>query len=182
MRTPALIGLLACLAAGCAAFKPRPADPGLFLLAPLDAQVELTVTQQLKFSKGGQHFETLAVIELSREMLSMAALGPLGNRMLALRWDGKTLEQERDPSLPADLPLQLILRDLQLALWPAESVQAAIKAKFWSLEDLGSKRILSKNGMEVVRITFGSGDRWHSTILFEHLTLGYRLEIQPLKD
>jgi hypothetical protein len=184
LRSAALIlGLASALgAAGCAAFRPRPLDPGLFMLAPQAAGAELSLTQILRFSKGDKAFEALAAVELSRDLLSVAALGPMGNRVLALSWDGKNLEQERDPSIPAELPLVLILRDLQLALWPASALREALSGKGWSLEDAGHSRILRKDGRDVVRISYGGQDRWHSAIQFEHLTLGYRLDIQAVKD
>jgi len=177
-----LTGILVLGALGCATLRPKPADPGLFLLSPASALADLSVTQALVFSKGASRFESLAALEVNAESVSLAGLGPLGNRMLALRWDGKKLEKESDPGLPPGLPLELILRDVQLAFWPAAAVRAAIAAKGWTLEDEGMQRTLRQGGVEVVRIRYGAADRWHSDVIFEHLSLGYRLDIRAVKD
>jgi hypothetical protein len=167
---------------GCAALKPRPADPGLFLLPPSEAGTEISLSQSLAFSKGEQHFEALAAIELDASHLSLVGLGPLGNRMLALRYDGEHLEQERDPSLPPELPLQLILRDIELAYWPAEALRKRLGPEGWQIEEAALARTLVKNGAEVVRILYGGADRWRSPLSFEHRGLGYRLDIHPIKE
>ena len=175
------LAVLALASSACAALKPRPLDPGLFLLPPGAAGVVLSLTQALIFSKGASHFESLAAVEVSKDSVALAGLSPLGNRMLSLRWDGKTLEQEHDASLPPDLPLKLILRDLQLAFWPQAAVQGAL-GRDWTLEDDGSTRLLKKSGQTVVKISYGGTDRWHSKARFEHLGLGYQLDINPVDD
>ena len=182
MRAQRLKLLLLLPFLGCAALKPRPLDPGLFLLQPQAAGVELSVTQALVFSKGASRFESVAALEVGPEAVSLAGLGPMGNRMLALRWDGKKLEKESDPSLPPDLPLELILRDVQLAFWPVEAVREAIKGGGWTLEDEGLRRTLRKDGADVVRIRYDGPRRWHSNVIFEHISLGYRLDINTVED
>ena len=178
----ACLSLALALLVGCATLKPRPADPGLFLLPPSDAGVEISLSQSLAFSKGARHFEALAVIELDSSHLSLVGLGPLGNRMLALRWDGKKLEQESDPSLPPDLPLKLILRDIQLAYWPAEALRKRLAPEGWQIEEGALSRTLLKDGAQVVRIIYGGADRWRSALSFEHRSLGYHLDIHPIKE
>jgi hypothetical protein len=177
-----LTGLALCLVLGCAAAKPRPDDPGLFLLLPSDAGAEVSVTQSLAFSRGGTHFEALAVLQVDKRAVALVGMGPMGNRMLSLRWDGKHLDQQRDSQLPAELPLELILRDVQLAFWPAAALRKALPGRAWTLEDESSQRTLSDAGVAVVRIRYFGQDRWHSKAVFEHLAMGYRLEINPIKD
>jgi hypothetical protein len=173
-----------CLFLGCAAAgtKARPRDPGLFLLAPSEAGAELSVTQSLSFSKGASHFEALAVLQVDRQAVTLVGLGPMGNRLLSLRWDGSRLDKERDPQLPKELPLELILRDVQLAYWPAEAVRRALPKGGWSLQDGERLRVLSQAGADIVRIRYQGADRWHSATTFEHLGMGYRLDITPIKD
>jgi hypothetical protein len=174
-----MVLLLICM--GCAAAKPRPSDPGLFLLKPADAGVTLELTQSLVFSKGETRSESLAAIEISPEAVAVVGLSPLGNRVLALRWDGTHYEEERDPSLPKDLPLKLILRDMMTAFWPADAVRAKL-GKGWSLADEEGCRTLFDAGQAVIRIHYQGADHWHSPALFEHLALGYKLEITPLAE
>jgi hypothetical protein len=151
------------------------------LLKPADAGVTLELTQSLVFEKGGTRSESLAAIEVSPEAVAVVGLSPLGNRMLGLRWDGKNYEEERDPSLPKELPLKLILRDMMTAFWPLEAVKAKLP-QGWSIEDELGCRTLFQDGHPVIRIHYDAADRWHGKTNFEHLTLGYRLEITPLPE
>ena len=122
-----LAGLL--LICGCAGLKPRPADPGLFLLSPASAGFSTTLTQVISVAKGvSASVEVMAVVEISPESVKLAALGPMGNRVLSLDWDGKNLKQERDPTLPKDFPVELILRDMMLAYWTEASILEALPA------------------------------------------------------
>lgn len=171
------IGALAACRTG-----PRPLDPGLFLLPPAAAGFEGSLAQEVSFEKGETRFEATALLEVSRDEVILVGLSPLGTRMITLRWDGRKLTQERDPLIPKGLPLRLILRDVQLASWPAAAVRAALPGRRWTLEDAGSERVLLKDGRAVVRIRYGGADRRRSDLEFEHLGLGYRMRIHPLPD
>jgi hypothetical protein len=181
LRACLTLAVALALSAGCAAIKPTPEDPGLFLLQPKDAGLSISLSQSITLRKGPRIFEALAAVEVAPDHVSLAALGPLGNRMLALRWDGKTLEQEKDPSLPPELPLGLILRDLQAAFWPAGAVRGGLP-KGWTLDETPLQRQLSLDGRPVLRIRYAGADHWHSALHFEHLGLGYSLDISPLPD
>jgi hypothetical protein len=173
-----LVLLLAC---GCAALKPRPADPGLFLLKPADAGFSATLTQVVSVAKGvSASVDVMAVVEITPESVKLAALGPMGNRVLALEWDGQTLVEERDPSLPKDFPAQLILRDMMLAYWSQAAIQEALPTH-WSLKFEKASRAFFKNGQEVIHIAF-SGDPFKEPIDFEHKTLGYKLHIRQVES
>jgi hypothetical protein len=181
LRAFLIAGLLA-LGTGCAALKPKPHDPGIFLLPPSAAGVEKSLMQSLILIKGTSRFEALAAIEVSPEALSVVGLGPLGNRLMGLRWDGKHLEQERDPHLPKDLPLELILRDLEIAFWPTQALKGPLNSKGYTLSDDASVRTVSQDGQVLIRIHYDAADRWDSPAVFENLGLGYSLEIHPIKD
>lgn len=174
----ALIGIL--LLTSCAVLTPRPADPGLFLVAPSAAAKQASLSQSVRMtSDKGATFETLAAVEIDPHYLRVAALGPMGNRILMLEWDGKDYKEERDPNLPKDFPAKVVLRDLTLALFPAEAVRKALPSSDWSLQEKPRARELSLDGKPVIHIDYSTDDPWNSIIHFRHLTLGYQLEIQP---
>lgn len=184
-----LAGLvLALLPAGCATLtapaKPsvRGLDPGLFLLQPSAAGFEASLTQEVSFQRGTTRFDSTAVVEVSSTSVVLVGLSPFGTRMLSLRWDGKKLSQERDRSIPKELPLEVILRDIMLASWPAAAVAAALPGPSWELRDEGMERTLLKGGQAVVRIRYGGADRLRGDLEFEHLGLGYLMKIHPLKE
>jgi len=166
------------LLSGCAASRPRPADPGLFLLKPAEAGFSATLTQVISVSKAGSSVEVMAVVEISPESVKLAALGPMGNRVLSLVWDGKKLIQELDPSLSKDFPATLTLRDMMLAYWSQEAVSKALPAR-WAMKLSPGKREFFKDGNEVILISY-SGDPFKDPIDFEHKALGYKLRIRQV--
>jgi Protein of unknown function (DUF3261) len=171
-----LLGLLA----GCAVFATRPADPGLFLLPPSAAGRQASLAQSVRMtSDKGATFEALAAVEIDPRWLRVAALGPMGNRIMLLEWDGQRYQEERDPHLPADFPLKVVLRDLEFALFPAAAVRKALPSSAWVLLETPRARELRLDGTPVIRIDYSSDDPYTSTIHFKHLTLGYQLEIRP---
>jgi hypothetical protein len=171
-----LLGLLA----GCALFTPRPADPGLFLLPPSAAGRQASLAQSVTMtSDKGATFEALTAVEVDPRWLRVAALGPMGNRILFLDWDGKRYQEERDPHLPADFPLKVVLRDLELSLFPAAAVRQALPSGDWALLEKPRLRVLTLDGKPVIRIEYSTDDPWTSTVNFRHLTYGYRLEVRP---
>lgn len=169
-------------ASACAAIAPRPTDPGLFLIAPSAAGRVVSVEQAVRVEHEGgtEPFETLAAVELDRHWLRVAALGPLGNRILFLEWDGKDFHEERDPHVPARFPAKLVLRDLELALFPAAAIRAALPSRSWSLVDAPRHRELSLDGKPVIAIDYSADDPWQSDVHFRHLALHYQLEIRPV--
>jgi hypothetical protein len=178
-RAATLVMLGASLAS-CAALASRPADPGLFSIPPRAAERAISVTQTVRVERAGAPpFEVLAVVELDAHWLRVAALGPLGNRILLLEWDGSAYHEERDPQVPADFPLELVLRDLELALFPASAVRQALPSEAWSLSETPERRVLLLDQKPVISIDYSAPDHFRCDVHLRHLTLGYQIEIKP---
>jgi hypothetical protein len=138
------------------------------------------VVQTVRFERAGAPpFEVLAVVELDAHWLRVAALGPLGNRILLLEWDGSTYHEERGPQVPADFPLELILRDLELALFPSSAVRQALPSAAWTLGETPYRRVLLLDQKPVIAIDYSAEDHFRCTVRFHHLTLAYHIEISP---
>ncbi len=166
----------------CGAVAKRPEDPGLFLIHPAQGARELSVAQAVRIDRAeGQPFETLAAVELDRHWLRVAALGPLGNRILFLEWDGEQYHEERDPHLPQEFPSKLVLRDLQLSLFPASAIRKVLPAD-WILLESPRRRVLEHGGKPVIVIDYSADDRWLGTVTFQHLGVGYRLQIRAVES
>jgi hypothetical protein len=104
-----------------------------------------------------------------------------GQRMLTLRYDGVKLHEQRNPMLPRDVRGADILTDLQMALWPAEAVRAALPPD-WTLSDSDTLRTLSKNSREMVTISYDAVPRWKSVVTLRNIEYNYRLVIRSVAE
>ncbi len=111
--------LLLTLLTACATSSARRGFEALPLLSPASFGAEATGVQRLTLSRlaGGQPAGDPLVLDAAVEV-DAAALRVagvlLGQRILLLGWDGKVLEEQREPVVPQALEGRAILRDLQL--------------------------------------------------------------------
>ena len=112
--------------------------------------------------------------------MTLACLGPFSHRLIALSWDGVKFQRELDPAVPRNLPVELILRDLQLVYWPAEVIRRALPSG-WELKLKAGTREYINNGKEVIEVRY-AGDRFKDPIEFEHKAAEYKLVIHTLES
>ncbi|SPS01222.1 DUF3261 domain-containing protein [Cupriavidus taiwanensis] len=179
------LALAAVLAAGCASpgavaqrTAPAAAATALLRLPPAALQRELKLQQHItvEFTVQGrtERRELLALLEADAARTRLAAIG--GGQVLArLDWDGTTLQVSRAPWAPAELQPERILSDLQLALWPAAAIRAALP-EGWSFDATPALRQLRQGGEAVAEIRFPDA----ATTLFVQHRDGYRLTIRNL--
>lgn len=177
MRVLALV----LLVTGCAALRPYPGDPGKFLLPPSEAGFEGTLPQRVTLRQpNGQEIDALVSAEVGPKEVRLAVLSPMGMRVLGLIWNGRTLVEERAENVPKELPATTILRDLQLACWPEESVRAALPSG-WVLESSETERRIFTAGKPGLVIRFGP-QRLKGPIEFVNEAVGYSLVVTPLSQ
>jgi hypothetical protein len=174
-----LTGLVACATPP----RPRPAAPGEPLpelhLAPAALGATVSLSQRLVFAHeadpgGPRSLE--ALLEVDPALMQLAGFA-MGQRILTLRWNGSTLDEERDARLPAQFQSAPVLRDVQLVYWPADAVRAALPPG-WTLEDGPGQRTLSKNGREWVTVRYDGEPRWQGRTLLTNLSEHYQLTIE----
>lgn len=178
------LALAAALAAGCASPGAAPertapaAATALLRLPPAALQRELKLQQHItvEFTVQGrtERRELLTLLEADAARTRLAAIGS-GQVLARLDWDGTTLQVARAPWAPAELQPERILSDLQLALWPAAAIRAALPAG-WSLEATPALRQLRQGSEAVAEIRFPDA----ATTLFVQHRDGYRLTIRQL--
>ncbi|MES2740479.1 MAG: DUF3261 domain-containing protein [Pseudomonadota bacterium] len=175
------VALLVALLAGCASAPPAPAPARLGLrLAPAALGHSISVQQHLRVERGGRIDELDAALEVDPGQLDLVGLA-LGQRVLSLHYDGKELSTWRHFMLPAQVRAEDVLEDMQLTLWPAAAIQAALPAG-WRIEEQGMRRTLSLDGVPVTRIDYSAHPRWSGTVVLENLRYHYRLTIQSAPD
>ena len=164
---------------GCAAAPAQPARLGL-RLAPATLGVSLSLQQHLSIERQGRVDELDAALEIDPERLDMVGLA-LGQRMLALHYDGRSLQSWRHPLVPEQLRGEDVLEDLQLTLWPIEVIEKALPAG-WSIAEDGRRRTLRLLDQPVLVIDYSGEPRWSGKIELTNLRYRYRLTIQSVSS
>ena len=171
----ALASLLVLGAMGCENSLPRSGRIGL-KLPPSAFGASVNVQQHLTVDHDGRVDELDAALEIDPERVDMVGL-VLGQRVLALHYDGKRLEIWRHPMMPQALRGEDVLEDLQLTLWPAEEIRAVLPAG-WRIEESDRRRTILKKEVPVTVIQYSSQPRWSGTVELQNLRFRYRLTIR----
>ena len=174
--------LLAAIAAGlfgCADAPSQPARLGL-RLAPVTLGTSLSLQQHLRIERPGRIDELDAALEVDAERLDMVGIA-LGQRILALHYDGSSLQSWRHPLVPEQLRGEDVLEDLQLTLWPIEVIEKALPAG-WSIAENGRRRTLRLLDQPVMVIDYSGEPRWSGKIELTNLRYQYRLTIQSVSS
>lgn len=166
------LGALLISLVGCATTVPAaPVSPRL-RLSPASLGTTLALQQQLTVTVGDQTHRLEVLLEADAQAVRVAVLS-LGQTAARLEWDGANLIQSRASWWPDAISAERILDDMQLMLWPVESVNAGLPAG-WSLASSAALRVLSRDGQAVVRV------RYETPNVSElvHLRQGYRVRVE----
>lgn len=166
--------LTACLGPPSQPKRLRLMLPPAALAATVSLQQHLTVEQQ------GQVNEFDAALEIDSQRLDLIAIA-LGQRVLALHYDGRTLQSWRHPMVPVQLRDEDILEDLQLTLWPIDAIQQALPPG-WRIEEDGLRRVLSSGESPVTVIEYSGHPRWSGKVELMNLRYRYRLTIESVSN
>jgi hypothetical protein len=170
------------LLAGCITPSVQPiAIPKLSLqLAPADLGATIALQQHLKVERNGKIDELDAALEVDSEQLQLVGLA-FGQRVLSLDYDGVKLTSWRHFMLPEQVRAEDVLQDIQLTLWPLESIRHALPVN-WRIEDNGLKRDVYFGDELVCEITYSSLPRWSGTVHLVNLHYHYALTINSLMN
>ena len=172
----ALIAALILLGlTGCENSLPRGGRIGL-KLPPSTLGASVNLQQHLTVDRNGRMDELDAVLEIDPERIDMVGL-LLGQRVLALHYDGKKLETWRHPMMTEGLRGEDVLEDLQLTLWPVEEIRAALPAG-WRIEENDGRRTILEKDAPVTVIQYSAQPRWSGTVELDNLRFHYRLTIR----
>jgi hypothetical protein len=165
----------AVLLAGCAGTLPQaaPDSTPLLRLPPAALGRSLALQQRLDVFVHGRAPQQVEVLLEADAQAVRLALVSLGQTAATLQWDGQQLQETRAPWWPAAVRGERILSDLQLVLWPAEAVRAALPTG-WTLEASTEQRVLRLNGDAVATVRYAGAQ--HAELV--NLRDGYRLAIE----
>lgn len=165
--------------AACATLPTLTAPARLGLkLAPAALGQAISLQQHLIVERNGRVDELDAALEVDAEHLEMVGLA-FGQRVLSLHYDGSELKTWRHALLPAQVRAEDVLEDLQLTMWPLDSIAQALPVG-WKIEDIGLHRTLFLDDVVVLKIEYGGFPRWSGKVRLENLRYKYSLTIQSV--
>ena len=173
------LALIAATLLGCSAAPAPPARLGL-RLAPATLGASLSLQQHLNIERQGRIDTLDAALEVDAERLDLVGLA-LGQRMLALHFDGRSLQSWRHPLVPEQLRGEDVLEDLQLTLWPIDVIESALPSG-WSISESGRRRVLRRLDEPIMVIEYSGEPRWNGRIELTNLRYQYRLTIQSVSS
>jgi len=163
------------LMAGCATAPPPQARLGL-KLPPAALGESISVQQHLKVERAGRIDDLDVALQVEPDAIDVVGLA-FGQRVLTMRYDGKELTSWRHMMLPAQVRPEDVLEDMQLTLWPAESIASALPSG-WRIAEQGATRTLYLENEPVMTIVYSGAPRWSGTVVLENLRYHYKLTIQ----
>ena len=175
----AALALVATQLLGCYTAPASPARLGL-RLAPATLGASLNLQQNLRIERPGRIDTLDAALEVDAERLDLVGLA-LGQRMLALHFDGRSLQSWRHPLVPELLRGEDVLEDLQLTLWPLDVIESALPSG-WSISETGRRRVLRQLDEPIMVIEYSGEPRWNGRIELTNLRYQYRLTIQSVSS
>jgi hypothetical protein len=176
MNNKSLIAALALALGGCASTGQAPLARLGLKLAPSALGESVSLQQHLTVERGGRIDELDAALEIDPAKIEMVGLA-FGQRVLSINYDGKEMTSWRHLMLPKQVRADDVLEDMQLTLWPAASIAAALPDG-WRIEEAGSVRKLFLKDELVATISYAAQPRWSGTIVMDNLRYKYKLTIQ----
>jgi hypothetical protein len=179
IRDVAMFGSLALLLAACAEPESRPAGVGL-KLTPAALGESISLQQRLDVDGHGRTAQLDVVLEVDAARIDLVGL-VLGQRVLSLSYDGKTLQSWRHPMWPAQLHGEAMLENLQLTLWPVDAIRQALPIG-WSIEESGLRRTILQDGLAIMTIDYSTLPFWVGKVEVANLQFDYRITIQSVRN
>lgn len=172
--------MAAVVLAGCATTAPPPQARLGLKLAPSALGASISVQQHLKVERAGRTDDMDVALQVEPDAIDVVGLA-MGQRVLTLHYDGKELTSWRHIMLPSQVKAEDVLEDMQLTLWPAEAVAAALPAG-WRIAEQGATRTLYLDDEPIMRIVYSGQPRWSGMVVLENLRYHYKLTIQFAAD
>ena len=179
VRHAAMLGSLALWLGACVAPESRPSAVGL-KLSPAALGESISLQQRLDVEGQGRTAQLDVALEVDAAQINLVGLA-LGQRVLSLHYDGKTLQSWRHPMWPAQLRGEEVLESLQLTLWPVDAIRQALPVG-WSIEESGLRRIILQDGLAIMVIDYSGLPLWHGNVEVTNLQFNYRITVRSVPN
>jgi hypothetical protein len=172
--------LVALLAAGCTHNPPGPdaTKPAAATLAPPGALTPRSASQVIHAAYGARAVTLRTAIQIDAVGLTVVGVSATGQRLFTASWDGANIKAERSPFVPQDLAPERVLADMQLALWPLESIRAALRGSGQEVtEPFPGVRRLRRGDRLIAEAHYAGTDPWNGRMWFANFEFDYALTI-----
>lgn len=181
-HVPLMLLLLTML--GACAMPVRQDAPALLPLLPPAALGTSHQSRQIVHAAFGEReMSVQCILTVDARQVTVIGLSPLGQRLFDIRYDGQTVAVEQSPLLPADLPVQRFLSDLQLAYWPLPAWRAALAGSDWQVsEPVPGTRRLHHHQRLIAEVHQPDDTPWQGRLWLSNFEFDYSLSIdaEPL--
>lgn len=146
--------------------------------APPDALGSRSASQVVHAAFGKRVATLRTAVQLDAAGLKVVGVTATGMRLFTASFDGKQVSAERSPFVPKEVSPERVLADMQLALWPIDSLQRAYADTGQSLsEPLPGVRRVVRDDRLVAEVHYASDDPWNGRLWFVNFEFGYSLTI-----
>lgn len=171
--------LSACSTAPSSPTTPPAPSARLHLqLSPASLGASISLQQHLTVERAGRIDEIDTVLEIEPDHLDLVGLA-FGQRVMSLHYDGKELKTWRHFMLPKEVQGEDVLQDVQLTLWPAAAIRAALPPG-WELEENDLQRTLLLDREVIARIDYPDRKAWGGKVVLTNFRYLYKLTIQSV--
>jgi hypothetical protein len=173
------LAVLALLAA-CGSTPPAQSGRLNLKLAPATLGATIALQQHLKVERENRTDDLDAAVEIDADHVELVGLA-LGQRVLTLNYNGKELTSWRHVLLPSQVRAEDVLEDLQLTLWPADAIRAALPPG-WRVEEEGLHRTLYQGDEIVATVDYSGMPRWSGKTVLDNRRYHYRLTVLSVTE
>jgi hypothetical protein len=116
-----------------------------------------------------------AALSLSPDVVEIVVTAPSGPRLATVTWTGNGIKEDRTLLAPDGIPVENILADVFILLWPRPALVQALPPGADVRDEADGSRTVSRNGTPIVEIKPDPQDRTRRTL--RNLAFNYELTI-----
>ncbi len=176
MRSLIATLLLAGLLTGCQVLTtyPRALRP---LAPPIDEHHHVQQLLTLRWGEQMRRFRCTVTIQPGITRIN--AVDADGALVFGLRQTPGNINIERSPRLPPQVSPDVLLADMQLILWPPDTLEKSLPAGLHLENHVGYRELYNGTTLEA-RVNYYGNGRWNDPATLVNHRYGYRLTVQPL--
>lgn len=148
------------------------------LLPPDTLERSATILLRLDSNQGDASHHWEAVLNVDAEQIYLVILGPLGQRLATLSFDGQLLTADRGDPIPINMSLKKLLGELQMIFWPLAVLNTGEGNRDWYFEEETNIRHVYYQQQLVAEIHRHSSSRWSGEFDYISRISNYHLSVR----